>query len=128
MSGFLDIGKRVVFECTSCTHSEEKLQHRLIFFFGNLYFLANSYKNLKNKLIPVNTARNKSRNPQEKLRPENCHFFKIPFSNVTKHHYYLHIYISSRYVVRFLIKISLITYNCILRVTLGCLTIHQKEY
>ena len=44
-------------------------------FLGNLILLDNSYKNLKNGLIPVNTTRNKSGNPPEQLRPEYCQFF-----------------------------------------------------
>ena len=39
-----------------------------IFFQGNLTFLDNLHKNFKNEVIPVNTANNKSGNPQEQLR------------------------------------------------------------
>ena len=44
-------------------------------FFRELDFLDNSYKNLKNGLIPVNTAMNKSGNPPEQLRPEKTAIF-----------------------------------------------------
>ena len=42
-------------------------------------------RTLKTEIIPVNTARNKSGNPPEQLRPENMPFFKIPQSNFTNH-------------------------------------------
>ena len=75
------------------THTSKRITLTQIdSFLGELdTFLDNSYKNLKNKLIPVNSARNKSGNPPEQLRPENCHFL-ILWSNVTKCRY-IHIYI-----------------------------------
>ena len=92
-SGFLDIGKQVHF-----THTFRKITSTQVdIFLMELDTFDNSYKNLKNGLIPVNTARNKSGNPPEQLRPENCHFL-IPWSNVTKRCYNINIH---NYFIKF---------------------------
>ena len=70
------------------------------------------YKNLKNGLTPVNTARNKSGNPPEQLRPENNHFL---YSLEQRHKMSLYIYIffffSSPSQVTFMLHGMFFDYN-----------------
>ena len=85
-SGFLDIGKRVVFKLVHFTHTFGRITLTQVDIFLRELdtFQITFIRALKSELIPVNTSR--------KVIPENIHFL-IPWSKVTKRRYnYLHIF------------------------------------